>query len=67
MENPGFYKFPEGDFLYAPHGVSHVYYDLHPDLKDDYNYPVDGWYWFNSENEAFEFFKDHVLGNQPTA
>jgi hypothetical protein len=56
MENPGFYKFSEGDLLYAPNGVSHVYYDLCPGDKKTYSYPVDGWYWFNSKAKAKEFF-----------
>lgn len=56
MENPGFYKLTEGDLLYAPNGVSHVYYDLCPAQKEKYPYPVDGWYWFNSETEAKGFF-----------
>ena len=31
-------------------------YALYRDEKDTYQYPIDGWRWFNSENEAYEFF-----------
>lgn len=31
-------------------------YELHEDLRETYDYPVDGWYWFDTEEEAKEFF-----------
>jgi len=31
-------------------------YALYRDEKDTYEYPVDGWRWFNSEDEAYTFF-----------
>jgi len=31
-------------------------YVLVPEFFDKYEYPVDNWYWFNSEEEAREFF-----------
>ena len=31
-------------------------YALYRDEKDTYEYPVDGWRWFNSKSEAHDFF-----------
>jgi hypothetical protein len=47
----GFYKV-DGELLYAPNGVLHACYELLPDLKNTYTYPVDGWTWYDSEEAA---------------
>ena len=31
-------------------------YELHEDLRDTYTYPIDGWYWFDTDDEAKAFF-----------
>ena len=31
-------------------------YALYRDEKDTYEYPVDGWRWFGSEDEAYAYF-----------
>jgi len=31
-------------------------YELRKETKDDYTYPVDGWYWFDSEGVARDHF-----------
>ena len=31
-------------------------YALYRDQKDTYEYPIDGWRWFDSKSEAHEFF-----------
>jgi hypothetical protein len=31
-------------------------YALYRDEKDTYEYPVDGWRWFDSKSEAHDFF-----------
>jgi hypothetical protein len=51
----GFYKNDEG-LLYAPNSVSGPGFDLAKEAKDGYTYPVEDWYWFDSEAEAREFF-----------
>ena len=57
MENTnGFYKFEEGELLYAPDFVSAPTFELNIELKDTYTYPVEGWYYFDSEEEAKIFF-----------
>jgi hypothetical protein len=35
--------FPDGTFILS-------------DLHEQYTYPIDGWYWFDSEQQAREFF-----------
>ena len=51
-----FYKLiDEVNYTYGPEVISAEYQLLAED-KDTYAYPVDGWYWFNSEEEAREFF-----------
>lgn len=54
----GFYKLHEdpvvlvraGKFVHAP-GFS-----LIAENKDSYTLPMDGWYWFDSKEEALAFF-----------
>ena len=58
MENTsGFYKL-DSDLLYGPNFVLGPYesYTLRKETKNEYTYPVDGWYWFDTEEEAREFF-----------
>lgn len=51
----GFYK-NEEQLLYAPNYVCGPGFDLARDAKDEYTYPVYGWHWFDSEEEARAFF-----------
>jgi len=52
----GFYKY-EPDILYhGPNFVLDLHYELIAENKDTYTYPVDGWYWFNSREEALDFW-----------
>jgi hypothetical protein len=56
MTTSGFYKFT-GDLLsYASTGIYAPNYTL---LAEDYatiTYPVNGWFWFNSQSEAESYF-----------
>ena len=54
-DTSGFYKL-DGELLYAPNYVLNANYELYKDQHESYTYPVDGWYWFDSELEAREFF-----------
>jgi len=54
-DTSGFYKF-DGDLLYAPNYVLNAKYELYRDQHESYTYPVDGWYWFDTEAQAREFF-----------
>lgn len=54
----GFYKAQDGELLHAPNFVYGPYNDfvLLASEKDEYLaldvLPIDGWYWFDSEEEA---------------
>lgn len=57
METAGFYKLSEGELVWGPNAVHSPTYTLLKEEKDTYNLPVDGWYWFNSLEEAKAFFE----------
>lgn len=54
MDTSGFYNkdamLRAGKFVYGPN------FELHRDLKDTYSYPVNGWVWFDSAEEAATAF-----------
>ncbi len=48
-DTSGFYKQNEiGNWEYAPNFVYGPGYELLRENKDTYQYPVEGWYWFES-------------------
>lgn len=61
METQGFYKLEDNNLQYAPNFVDAPNYKLDQELKDTYTYPVDGWTWFDSEEEAYLFMGDQVV------
>ena len=54
--NPGFYFNDNGVLFYGPNYVLNIEFELYLENKDEYDYPVFGWYWFDSEDEAYAFF-----------
>lgn len=60
--NRGFYKIQrqsildEPVVLYAPNFVLNKDYELRIDNYESYSYPVDGWYYFDNEINAYNFF-----------
>lgn len=59
MENQntsGFYKNDNGFLSYGKNYVLSGSYNLYKEQKESYTYPYDGWYWFDSEDQAREFF-----------
>lgn len=48
----GFYKIDDGRLLVAERFVHGSDFELDVEHKDSYQYPVDGWYWFDSLQEA---------------
>lgn len=52
----GFYKNDDGMLLHGPNYVLGGSFSLYKEQKDEYAYPISGWYWFSSEEEAREFF-----------
>ena len=56
MDNSsGFYKL-DGELLHGPNFVLNADYELRKETHEQHTYPVDGWYWFDSEAEAYAFF-----------
>lgn len=55
QDTSGFYKL-DGDLLFGPHYVLSANYELRRETRDQNTYPVDGWYWFDDEAAAREFF-----------
>lgn len=55
--NPGFYKqYDETELFYGPTKITSPTYELLAEDHTTYTYPVDGWYWFDTEDEAYTFF-----------
>jgi hypothetical protein len=52
----GFYKYEELTLHHGPNYVLAPEYELLKETKDDHTYPIDGWYWFDSIEEAREFY-----------
>ena len=51
-----FYKLiDEKNYTFGPEVLS-VEYQLLTEDKDTYTYPVDGWIWFDTEEEARAYF-----------
>lgn len=47
-----FYKRENEELLIAPNFVHSPNYSLTVENKEEHNYPVDGWYWFNDLDAA---------------
>lgn len=56
MNTSGFYKIEGETLLHSPTTVESASYFLNSEIHETYAYPVDGWYWFDSEDLAREFF-----------
>lgn len=56
MNTSGFYKIENEALLYSPTTVESASYFLNSEIHETYTYPVDGWYWFDSEELAKIFF-----------
>lgn len=55
-----FYKRENDDLQTAPLFVSGPGFELTAESKDDHVYPVEGWYWFETLDEAMRFFSTPV-------
>jgi hypothetical protein len=45
----GFYKLEDDNWQYAPNFVYAPNYTLLKEEKDTYEYPVDGWSWYDEQ------------------
>jgi hypothetical protein len=53
MDTSGFYKLIDDVLIHAPSWIESQDYRLERAKKDTYEYPVDGWEWFDAEESAF--------------
>lgn len=53
----GFYKYEDQNLYFGANYVLNADYELRKEIKDNHSYPVDGWYWFDSQEEAKQFFE----------
>ena len=54
-DTSGFYKF-DGVLLYGYDIIINKDYQLQRIDHNNYTYPVDGWYWFDTEQETRLYF-----------
>jgi len=54
-DTSGFYMY-DSQLFYAAGFVVSSQFELNREDKDKYTYPVYGWYYFESEDEAYAFF-----------
>ena len=52
LDTSGFYKNDNGNLLFGPNFVLNANYELRRETHEQHNYPIDGWFWFDSEKEA---------------
>lgn len=55
-DTSGFYKMDSGELLYGPNFVLNKDFELRRETHATHEYPVDGWSWFDSEDDAVTFF-----------
>jgi hypothetical protein len=55
-DTSGFYKMDSGELLYGPNFVLNKDFELRRETHSTQVYPVDGWSWFDSEEDAVAFF-----------
>lgn len=58
-----FYKKTETEIMTAQNGVSGPGFELSESTRDQYQFPVDGWYWFENIDQAISSFSTL---NRPT-
>jgi hypothetical protein len=63
MNTSGFYKAQGEDLLYAPIFVQSATYTLLRSDRENYLYPVDGWSWFSSKEDAYQYHQIAIPSN----
>lgn len=53
IDTSGFYKRDGDMLLYGPNFVLNADYELRRETREQNAYPVDGWQWFESAEEAY--------------
>lgn len=55
-DTSGFYKNDSGMLLHGKYYIMGGSYDLLREKKDEYEYPIHGWHWFDTEEDARNYF-----------
>ncbi len=61
----GFYKNDNGLLLWSADRVINENFELWKDKKDSYTYPVEGWIWADTEEEARTVFNLPLFEGNP--
>lgn len=56
LNTAAFYKY-ESENLLVGKKILNLDYELYSDNHDEYKLPIDGWYWFESIEDARIFFE----------
>lgn len=56
----GFYKYESENLLYGPNFVYNENYTLLREEAQTIDFPIDGWHWFDSIEDACGFFNISV-------
>jgi hypothetical protein len=51
-----FFKYEDGELFKAMYEINAPDYNMIIELKDTYDYPHHGWYYFDTERDAYTFF-----------
>lgn len=56
----GFYKYLANNLVYAINSVHAPNYDLLREEKNTYQLPIDNWYWFDTLQDACNFYNLNI-------
>lgn len=68
-DQSGFYKLADGGMYHAPNFIENLNIKLERELKDTYNYgpQTEFWYWFDTSDQAVQFFtQSGAMNGSPT-
>lgn len=55
-DTSGFYRLTGKKLSFAPNAVRAPTYNLFRAERETYTYPANGWHWFDTKEQAREFF-----------
>lgn len=56
----GFYKKENEQILEGENSIFTPNISITKEIKDDFTYPIEGWYWFDTKEEASVFFNIEI-------
>lgn len=56
MDQQAFYKIEQNELIFGKYIVFPDHSELRVELKDTYTYPINDWYYFDTEKDARLFF-----------